>query len=227
MYEQVSKTEFEDLAIEVEYTENVLLRGGEFKKGSVLASRGVATAAVKAKQSVTFSGTPVASKTIKVKAAGKEVSYTTSTTTLNTEVSSLASAINNDSAMGDLVTATASSGKLSIEYDVAGSAGNDALGIEVTLGDGVGVTAGDVAVEVIGQDVGQEIFELVDSDNGTSALQTPVAVLLEDGNGGEYKAAAFAGKFNASKLVFSEGDTINNFKVALRKIGIFPVSCAD
>lgn len=227
MYDKIAQTEYDDLALRVVNAEGAFIGSGSLKKGSVLASRGVSVAAVKAKKSVTFTGTPVASKTITVKVCGKTVTYTTSSTTLATEVSGIASAINADSAASAIVTASASTGKLNVEFDTAGYAGNSELTIEVTVGDGAGVTAGAVAVEVIGQDVGQEIFELVDSDSGTEALRVPVAVLLEDAEGGEFKLAAFAGDFNKDKLLFAEGDSLNNFKAAMRKIGIFAIACAE
>ena len=197
-----------------------LIYGADLERGSVVASRGVATSASKAKKSVTFEGTPVASKTVKVKINGTEVTYTTASTTLATEVAAIATAIGNNATLAAIVTATSSTGKLNIEWKQNGVEGND-MEIVVTLGDGVGITAGDVAVEVIGQSVGDELFEIADSDSATSALQDPVGVLTEDTAAGNYGEIAFTGCFNLDELKFAEGDTINNFRKALRKIGIF------
>jgi phage tail sheath gpL-like len=196
----------------------------ELKAGTVLASHGVAASATKAKKSVTFTGTPVASKTIKVAVDGNEVTYTTASTTLATEVAGIKSAINADNTLKNIVAATNSDGKLSIEWKAAGKAGND-MEIVVTVGDGAGVEAGDVAVEVVGEDAGDERFEIVDSGSGTAALQEPAAVLLEDATPGETKLAAFCGEFNQAELIFKDGQSINNFKVKLRKIGIFAKAC--
>ena len=198
-----------------------LIYGADLQAGSVVASRGVATSATKAKKSVTFTGTPVASKTVKVAVNGKEVTYTTASTTLATEVAGIKAAINGDSALSAIVTADNSSGKLTIEWKEAGLAGNDMV-IVVTVGDGAGVEAGAVAVETIGQSVGDELFEIVDSDSGTAALQDPVGVLLEDTKAGKSGAIAFTGEVDVAELKFAEGDSINNFLKALRKIGIFP-----
>ncbi len=198
-----------------------IIYGADLQAGSVLASRGVATSASKAKKSVTFAGTPVASKTVKVAVNGKEVTYTTASTTLATEVAGIKAAINGDSALSAIVAADNSSGKLTIEWKENGFAGN-AMEIVVTLGDGVGLTAGDVAVETIGQSVGDELFEIVDSDSGTASLQDPVGVLLEDTKAGKSGAIAFTGEVDVAELKFAEGDSINNFLKALRKIGIFP-----
>ena len=196
----------------------------ELKAGTVLASHGVAASATKAKKSVTFTGTPVASKTIKVAVDGNEVTYTTASTTLATEVAGIKAAINADNTLKNIVAATNSDGKLSIEWKTAGKAGND-MEIVVTVGDGAGVEAGDVAVEVVGEDVGDERFEIVDSGSGTAALQEPAAVLLEDAAPGETKLAALCGEFNQAELIFKDGQSINNFKVKLRKIGIFAKAC--
>jgi phage tail sheath gpL-like len=196
----------------------------ELKAGTVLASHGVAASATKAKKSVTFTGTPAASKTIKVAVDGNEVTYTTASTTLATEVAGIKAAINADNTLKNIVAATNSDGKLSIEWKIAGKAGND-MEIVVTVGDGAGVEAGDVAVEVVGEDVGDERFEIVDSGSGTAALQEPAAILLENALPGETKLAAFSGEFNQAELIFKEGQSINNFKVKLRKIGIFAKAC--
>ena len=198
-----------------------LIYNADLEAGSVVASRGVATSASKAKKSVTFTGTPVASKTVKVAVNGKEVTYTTTSTTLNTEVAGLKAAINGDTALGAIVEAGNSSGKLLIEWKENGLAGN-AMEIVVTLGDGTGLTAGDVTVETIGQSIGDELFEIADSDSGTAALQDPVGVLLENTEAGKFGSIAFTGEVDVSTLKFAEGDSINNFLKALRKIGIFP-----
>ena len=197
-----------------------LIYNADLEAGSVVASRGVATSASKAKKSVTFSGTPVASKTVKVAVNGNEVTYTTTSTTLNTEVAGLKAAINGDTALSAIVSADNSSGKLLIEWKENGFEGN-AMEIVVTLGDGTGLTAGDVTVETIGQSIGDELFEIVDSDSGTAALQDPVGVLLEDTKAGKFGSIAFTGEVDVSTLKFAEGDSINNFLKALRKIGIF------
>ena len=224
---QTQTTEYEKL-IAGDYPivrEAVAIAGdGELKAGTVLASHGVAASATKAKKSVTFTGTPVASKTIKVAVDGNEVTYTTSSTTLATEVAGIKAAINADNTLKNIVTADNSSGKLTIEWKTAGKAGNS-MEIVVTVGDGAGVEAGDVTVEVVGEDVGDERFEIVDSGSGTAALQEPAAVLLEDAAPGETKLAAFCGEFNQAELIFKEGQSINNFKVKLRKIGIFAKAC--
>ena len=109
---------------------------------------------------------------------------------------------------------------INIEWRQNGVEGND-MEIVVTLGDGVGITAGDVAVEVIGQSIGDELFEIAGSDSATSALQDPVGVLTEDTAAGKFGTIAFTGCFNEDELIFAEGDSINNFRKALRKIGIF------
>lgn len=198
-----------------------LIYNADLQAGSVVASRGVATSASKAKKSVTFTGTPVASKTVKVAVNGKEVTYTTASTTLATEVAGIKAAINGDSALGAIVEANNDSGKLTIEWKENGFSGN-VMEIVVTLGDGTGLTAGAVTVETIGQSVGDELFEIVDSDSGTAALQDPVGVLLEDTKAGKYGSIAFTGEVDVAELKFAEGDSINNFLKALRKIGIFP-----
>lgn len=196
----------------------------DLEKGTVLASRGVASAAVKAKKSVTFTGTPVASKTIKFIYGETTVTYSLSSATLATEVTGLASAINSNATVSAVLTASASGGKLSVEFDAAGYAGND-FGFEIEVGDGAGVSAGDIAVEVIGQDAGQELFDVVDSDSATSALQKPVAVLLSDTKAGNIGPAAFTGQVDAAMLKFAAGDSVGTFVVELRKIGIFPETC--
>ncbi len=197
-----------------------LIYGTNLKAGSVVASRGVATSATKAKKSVTFEGTPVASKTVKVKINGTEVTYTTASTTLATEIAAIATAIGSNATLAAIVSATSSAGKLNIEWKQTGFEGNS-MEIVVTLGDGTGLTAGDVTVEVIGQSIGDELFGLADSDSATAALQDPVGVLTEDAEAGKYGTIAFTGSFNEDELIFAEGDTINNFRKALRKIGIF------
>lgn len=197
-----------------------LIYGTNLKAGSVVASLGVATSATKAKKSVTFEGTPVASKTVKVKINETEVTYTTASTTLATEIAAIATAIGSNATLAAIVSATSSAGKLNIEWKQTGFEGNS-MEIVVTLGDGTGLTAGDVTVEVIGQSIGDELFEIADSDSATAALQDPVGVLTEDAEAGKYGTIAFTGSFNEDELIFAEGDTINNFRKALRKIGIF------
>lgn len=194
--------------------------GSDLQAGTVVASRGVATANAKAKKSVTFTGTPVASKTVKVAINGTEVTYTTASTTLNTEVAAIASAIGSNATLAAIVAATSSSGKLLIEWKENGIDGN-AMEIVVTLGDGTGLTAGDVTVETIGQLVGDELIEVVDSDSGTAALQKPIGVLCEDASVGKTATVAYTGEFNVDELKFATGDSINTFKKALREIGIF------
>lgn len=198
-----------------------LIYGADLQAGSVVASRGVATSATKAKKSVTFTGTPVATKTVKLSVNGNEVTYTIASTTLADEVAGLKAAINADNVLKNIVAATNSAGKLLIEWKETGFAGNDMV-IVVTVGDGAGVEAGAVAVETIGQSVGDELFEIADSDSGTAALQDPVGVLIEDAAAGTYGTIAFTGEVDVAELKFAEGDSINNFLKALRKIGIFP-----
>ena len=224
---QAQNTEYDKL-IAGDYPivrEAVTIAGdAELKAGTVLASHGVAVSAVKAKKSITFTGTPVASKEVSIKIADKTVTYTTTSTTLATEVAGIKAAINADTTgAGAIVTADNSSGKLTLEVKTAGSAGN-ALEVEFTAGES-GMTAGDLTVEVVGEDVGDERFEIVDSGSGTAALQEPAAVLLEDAIPGETKLAAFCGEFNQAELIFKEGQSINNFKGKLRKIGIFAKAC--
>lgn len=196
--------------------------GADLEAGSVLASRGVATSDSKAKKSITFTGTPVASKEIKLVVNGTAVTYTTGSTTLNTEVAGIYAAIN--TAMSTSVTASSSSGKLLVEDNVAGVEGN---GMTITVDVGAsGLTAGALTVETIGQKAGDELFEIVDSDSATSALQSPVAVLLEDAAANTFATVAFTGEFHASELKFADGDTLNTFKKELRKIGIFALGVA-
>ena len=180
----------------------------ELKAGTVLASHGVCASATKAMKSVTFTGTPVASKTITVTVDGHDVSYTTGSTTLATEVAGIKAAINADNTVKNIVVADNDSGKLTLESKTAGKSGN-AIAIS----------------EVVGEDVGDERFEIVDSGSGTDALQEPIAVLLEDGAPGETKLAAFTGEFNQAELIFKSGQSINNFKGKLRKVGIFAKAC--
>lgn len=194
-----------------------LIYGADLKAGSVVASHGVCTSATKAKKSVTFTGTPVADKTIKVKINGTEVTYTTGSTTLATEVAGVATAIGANATLAAIVSATSSAGELNIEWKQTGFDGND-MEIVVTFGEGTGLTAGDVAVEVIGQSVGDELFEIA---NSNTSLQSPSGVLIKDTKAGTYGTIAFTGSFNEAELKFAEGDTINNFRKALREIGIF------
>ncbi len=224
MYEP--KTEFEgrDLIAGNQMpviTGRAYIYSGDLKAGAVLGSRGVATSDSKAKKSITFTGTPVSGKVIKAVVNGTEVSYTTGSTTLATEVAGLFAAIN--TAMSDSVTASSSSGKLMVEDNVAGVDGN-AMTISVDVG-ASGLTAGALTVETIGQAVGDELFEIVDSDSATSSLQEPVAVLLEDASAGATATVAFTGEFNSAKLSFATGDSLNTFIVKLRKIGIFARAC--
>lgn len=198
---------------------SAFIYGSDLEAGTVLASRGVATSDSKAKKSITFTGTPVASKEVKLVVNGTAVTYTTASTTLNDEVAGIKAAIN--TAMSASVTATSSSGKLLVEDNAAGVAGN---GMTITVDVGAsGLTAGALTVETIGQKAGDELFEIVDSDNATSALQDPVAVLLEDAAGNSFASVAFTGELIASELKFATGDSLNTFKKALRKIGIFAI----
>jgi len=98
----------------------------------------------KAKKSVTFTGTPVASKAVKVSVNDNEVSYTTASTTLADEVAALAAAINTDDAAKLLVTASSSSGKLILQWK--GEGAGDDMDIVVAVGES-GLTAGDVTAE--------------------------------------------------------------------------------
>ena len=204
-------------------TDRVLIKTGNLAAGTVLGSYGI-SAGAKAKKSVTFSGTPVASEDVAISVNGIEVEYTISSTTLNTEVAAIASAINDaDSPLKGIVTATTSGAKLMIEWNEKGREGNS-MKIEFTAGDS-GLTAGSVAEEVYGVGEGEELFEIVDSDSATASLQTPVAVLLEDADASAdvvSAVVAFRGEFNAAKLVFAAGDDIDDFKFKLRKAGLYP-----
>lgn len=204
-------------------TDRVLIKTGNLKAGTVLGSYGV-SAGTKAKKSVTFSGTPVATKKVTVAVDGLEVEYTITSTTLNTEVAAIASAINDaDSPLKGKFTATTSSAKLLIECDTKGREGNS-MEIVVTVGDS-GLTAGTVTEEVYGVGEGEELFQIVDSDSATSSLQNPVAVLLEDADASSdvvAAVAAFRGEFVGSKLIFDTGDSLSTFKLKLRKAGLYP-----
>lgn len=204
-------------------TDRVLVKTGDLAAGTVLASYG-ASAGAKAKKSVTFSGTPVASKKIVVAVNGVSVEYTTASTTLADEVDGISDAINDaDSPLKAVVTATVSGAKLLIEWNEKSLEGNSMV-ITVDVGTS-GVTAGDVTDEVFGVGVGEELFEIVDSDSATASLQNPVAVLLEpvDATSGVKSAlVAFRGEFNGSKLVFADGDDLDDFKLKLRKAGLYP-----
>lgn len=184
------------------------------KAGSVLCST-VKTAAAKAKKSITFTGAPISGKTVSILLNGAEIAYTTGSTTLATEITGIANAIN--AAAGDEVTASASAGKLSIEAKANGLNGNTISIVAVV--EGSGLTAGAVAIDVVGCEVGDEVFEIVDSTSETNNI--PCAVLLEDAEAGEIKSVAFTGCFISSALKFKAGQSLASFKKTLRTIGIF------
>jgi hypothetical protein len=199
---------------------------GSLKKGTVVTTRGVAAADAKAKKSITFTGaTPVATKKVAVTIGGVKFEYTIANSDTVTDIAAgLKALINNASTGSALVAADNTSGKLELEAKEKGSAGNY---IEIIAAPGAdsGVTAGDVTVETVGQLTGDELVQIVDAESGTAAYQEPAAVLLEDCEAGGSCAAAFTGEFNAAALIFKEGQSINNFKVKLRKIGIFAKDC--
>lgn len=216
-------TTYEQLVLGGDFkSEKVLVFGADLDKGSVLASYGVATSDTKAKKSVTFTGaTPVEGKKVAVTIGDKKFEYTIAESdTVSNIAAGLKALINNASTGSTLVEADNTSGKLELEAKSAGLDGNNIIVVAEPAEDS-GVTAGDVSLDVVGLSVGDERFALVDSDSATSALQKPVAVLLEDAKAGEMKYAAFTGDFDATKLKFSDGDSLNNFKEELRKIGIF------
>lgn len=198
---------------------------GNLKKGTVVTTRGVAAADAKAKKSVTFSGSPTATKKVAVTIGGVKFEYTIAADDTATLVAAgLKALINNATTGSKLVTADNTSGKLELEAKDNGVEGNY-IEIVATPGDGSGVTAGDVTVETVGQLAGEELVEIVDAESGTAAYQEPAGVLLEDIDEGKSGVAAFTGEFNAAALIFKEGQSINNFKVKLRKIGIFAKDC--
>lgn len=199
--------------------DNVLIFDETLERGTVLGSRGVVTSATKAKKSITFTGTPVASKKLSVTIAGTKVEITTGSTTLATEVAALVTAINADTTVKEIVTATSSTGKLVIEAKATGLAGND-ITFAATVGES-GVVAGDLTVEVIGTSVGDELFGAADSDASVTALRTPKAVLLEDAVPGQFARVAYCGVFAASLLKFAEGDSLNVFKDGMRARGMY------
>lgn len=98
----------------------------------------------KAKKSVTFTGTPVSSEDVVVSVNGNEVTYTTSSTTLADEIAGIAAAINADNALKQIVLASASTGKLILQWKGAGT--GDDMDVAVEVGES-GLTAGDVTVE--------------------------------------------------------------------------------
>ena len=205
-------------------TEN-LLAATDIKEGDVVASYGVCTSATKAKLAIVFTGTPVASEACKIVINGYEVGYTTGSTTLATEVAGIKAAINNKAGLKDIIAADNSSGTLTLEWKTAGRDGNGKIEVgDFTAGDS-GLAMGEPSVGTYGEDVGDERVAIVDSDSGTSALQEPVGVALEDIDAGKFGVIAFCGEFDQAKLNFSSGDTLNTFKVKLRKIGIFAKAC--
>lgn len=226
MYEK-QETKYDDLVAGQfpVITGPVTSYAGNLKKGTVVTTRGVAAADAKAKKSVTFSGSPTATKKVAVTIGGVKFEYTIAADDTATLVAAgLKALINNATTGSKLVTADNTSGKLEFEAKDNGVEGNY-IEIVATPGDGSGVTAGDVTVETVGQLAGEELVEIVDAESGTAAYQEPAGVLLEDINEGKSGVAAFTGEFNAAALIFKEGQSINNFKVKLRKIGIFAKDC--
>lgn len=211
-------TVFENRPLIADTVQPVNRAGGyivsELKAGTVLGST-VKTAAAKAKKSITFTGTPVSGKNVAIFVNGTEVAYTTGSATLANEVSGIATAIN--AAVGSEVTAAASSGKLTVEAKENGLNGN-VISI-VAIVEGSGLNAGAVAIETVGCNVGDEVFDIVDS--GSETLNVPVGVLLEDSAAGEIKSVAFTGCFVSSALKFKAGQGLATFKKTLRTIGIF------
>ena len=153
--------------------------GADAERGTVLASAGVS--AVAAEKSITFTGaTPVATKKVAVTIGGVKFEYTIAESdTVSDIAAGLKALINNATTGSTLMEADNSSGKLTLEAKTAGYAGNS-ISIVAAPAEDSGVTAGDVTVEAVGQDKGQEFWSIVDSDSATSALQNPKAVLLED-----------------------------------------------
>lgn len=224
MYDK-QETKFDALVVGGKVETENLMAASDIKKGDVVASYGVCTSATKAKLAVVFTGTPVASEACKIVINGYEVDYTTGSTTLATEVAGIKAAINLKAGLKDIVAADNSSGTLTLEWKTAGRDGNGKVEVgEFTAGDS-GLTMGEPSVDTYGEDVGDERVAIVDSDSGTSALQEPVGVALEDIEAGKFGTIAFCGEFDQAALNFSSGDTLNTFKVKLRKIGIFAKAC--
>lgn len=196
--------------------------GSDLKAGSVVATYGVATADAKAKKSITYTGaSPVATKKVAVTIGDKTFEYTIANSDTVTDIAAgLKALINNASTGSALVTASNTSGKLELEAKEYGVDGNS-IAISSVAEAGSDVTVGDLTVETKGQVIGDELIEIVDSDNATAALQDPIGVLVEDTPAGKTGTIAYTGEFNVDELKFASGDTINTFKKALRKIGIF------
>ena len=202
--------------------DDVFIHSGNPKRGTVLGARAVAGSAVAAEKSITFTGgSPGATKKVSVTIGGVKFEYAIVATNTVTDIAAgLKAAINNASTGSALVTADNTSGKLELTAKTAGYAGNN-ITIVAAAEDGSGVTCGDLTVETIGQDEGQELFQIVDSDNAVSELQKPKAVLLEDATAGHSAKAAFCGEFDESKLVFDTGDSLATFKDAMRARGMY------
>ena len=202
--------------------DNGFIFGADAERGTVLASAGVATSAVAAEKSITFTGaTPVASKKVAVTIGGVKFEYTIAESdTVSDIAAGLKAVINNASTGSELMEADNSSGKLTLEAKTAGYAGNDISIVAAPAADS-GVTAGDVTVEAVGQDKGQEFWSIVDSASATSALQNPKAVLLEDAKANTVAKIAYCGEFAESMLKFSDGDGIETFKDAMRARGMY------
>ena len=202
--------------------DNGFIYGADADAGTVLASAGVATSAVAAEKSVTFTGaTPVATKKVAVTIGGVKFEYAIAVSDSVTDIAAgLKALINNATTGSALVTADNTSGKLELTAKTAGWAGNNISVVAEPAADS-GVTAGDVTAEAVGQDKGQEFWSIVDSDSATSALQTPKAVLLEDAKANTVAKIAYCGEFAESKLKFSDGDDIDTFKDALRSRGMY------
>ena len=218
----ISTKYFDQLVTGHVVTDNVFIHAGSPKRGTVLGARAVAGSAVAAKKSITFTGgSPVATKKVSVTIGGVKFEYAIVATNTVTDIAAgLKAAINNASTGSALVEADNTSGKLELTAKTAGYAGNN-ITIVAEAEDGSGVTVGDLTVETIGQDKGQELFQIVDSDNAVAELRNPKAVLLEDATAGGTALAAFCGEFKESALIFDTGDSLATFKDAMRARGMY------
>jgi len=215
---------FDQLVTGYVVIDNVTIHSGSPKRGTVLGARPVAASAVAAEKSITFTGaTPVEAKKVAVTIGGVKFEYTIADSDSVTDIAAgLKALINNATTGSALVEADNSSGKLILEAKTAGYAGNS-ISIVAAPEAGSGVTAGALTVETIGQDAGQELFQIVDSDSAVEALRVPKAVLLEDATAGSTAPVAFCGQFAADKLIFDTGDSLATFKDAMRARGMYTI----